>query len=217
MKGSLQFAIVVVAHDHNPTILNPDFLRIQKIVPEDWGWKLASPPLMTPPFSHVTYDSNVRITVEPNKFQIIDDGSPSAKESRIGDIASGYVRALPHTRYASVGNNFLSLIDYKDPSNYVRSRFLKSGAWDKNLQSVGLKLAFPMEGGRILLSIDAGSRTDVVDGKNVDIDCLFVNSNFDRPIIGDGSPEKQILAGISNFEDDFGTFERIVREIVGIE
>jgi hypothetical protein len=32
----LQFSIVVLATDHNPTILNPGFLRLQKIVPEDW-------------------------------------------------------------------------------------------------------------------------------------------------------------------------------------
>ncbi len=30
------FTIVVVAADHNPSILNPDFLRINDIVPSDF-------------------------------------------------------------------------------------------------------------------------------------------------------------------------------------
>lgn len=66
----LEFSVVVVANDHNPTILNPDFLERQQIVPQTWGWKVADPAITTPPFAMVVYDSGVTVSVEPNKLQI---------------------------------------------------------------------------------------------------------------------------------------------------
>jgi hypothetical protein len=39
--------LVVVARNHNPTILNPDFLKSTHIVPEHW--ELAAPPFCVEP------------------------------------------------------------------------------------------------------------------------------------------------------------------------
>ena len=47
----LNRAVVVLAREHNPTILHPSFLGAQGIVPKDW--QLAEPPMCTPPLSMV--------------------------------------------------------------------------------------------------------------------------------------------------------------------
>jgi hypothetical protein len=61
-----QLAIVVVAKNHNPTILNPDFLIRNAIVPEDW--ETSDNPVCTDPVAQVAFTSGVTITAEFNKI-----------------------------------------------------------------------------------------------------------------------------------------------------
>ena len=217
MKGTLQLSIVVVANDHNPTILNPDFLIIQGIVPSDWGWKLASPPLTTPPLSQVKYDSGVSITVESNKLQVSDERSSSVAESRIAGIVTKYVENLPHVRYISVGNNFAQFIDLEEPSNYIHRRFIKSGSWERDLISASLKLAYPLSGGRLVLSIDGAKRVEVVGDKSVQIDGLLATANFHRTVESGRAPKDQIVNGVAQLVDDFKKFQTMINEVVGLE
>ena len=157
----LEFAIVVVASDCNPTILNKDFLKHQNIVPEDWGWKVVEPEITTPPFAMVTYGSGVSISVEPNKFQVIDRLSGKApNDSRISEIARKYIKVLPHVRYAAVGHNFRALFEQNDTEALLKERFPKTGTWDTEgfpLHDIGLKFVYPLEGGRFNVSLDAVS------------------------------------------------------------
>jgi hypothetical protein len=83
----VQFSTVIVGKSHNPTLLNPDFLSIRRIVPDSWGWEV-SPNLLftTPAASQVVYASRVSITVDPSKLQVIDLGEDPAT-SKIVDIA----------------------------------------------------------------------------------------------------------------------------------
>ena len=67
-----EFSVVVVANDHNPSILNPDFLERQGIVQEGWGWTVMGSAITTPPFATVSYDSGVTVSVESNRLQVTD-------------------------------------------------------------------------------------------------------------------------------------------------
>src|SRR4030067_789379 len=104
MKADLmQFSVVIAGNVHNPSLLNPDFLTVRRIVPEDWGWKILEPVIVTPPIATVRYSSGVSITVEHNKLQIVDVGSERVpSKSKALDIARGHVKTLPHIRYTAV-------------------------------------------------------------------------------------------------------------------
>ena len=67
----IQFSGVVLGQFHNPTILNPNFLETEGIVPKSWDWKVSKN-ITTPPLAVVTYTNGVTITVEPNKLQVTD-------------------------------------------------------------------------------------------------------------------------------------------------
>ena len=54
-----ELTIVIVAENHNPTILNPDFLKFNDIVPKEWD--MGQPPLCTPPISQVEYKNGIKI------------------------------------------------------------------------------------------------------------------------------------------------------------
>jgi hypothetical protein len=181
----LQFSIVVLASDHNPTILNPDFLRLQEIVPDDWGWELASPPIMTPPFATVQYDSNVSISVESNKLQAADNNVEDPSASKLVSMVKRYVEVVPHVRYTAVGMNFRSGFRLDDADNYLKERFLKSGAWDSNdnpVSSIGLKFVYPVESGRLVLSIDSGFAEEMEDDQLQKKPVIITNANFHRDL-----------------------------------
>jgi len=57
-----ELAIVVAAQNHNPTILNPDFLKHSQIVPKEWV--LREPPLCTEPLARVAYTNGVTLVAQ---------------------------------------------------------------------------------------------------------------------------------------------------------
>ena len=56
-----QFSGVVVGQAHNPTILNPDFLAAEGIVPKSWNWSVSET-ITTPPLAMVRYANGATIT-----------------------------------------------------------------------------------------------------------------------------------------------------------
>ena len=128
-----QFSGVVVGQAHNPTILNPDFLAAEGIVPKSWNWSVSET-ITTPPLAIVRYSNGTTITVEPHKLQVTDPNAENGPHnSKVIEIASAYVRVLPHVRYTASGNNFQSLIQRDAPEEYLKSRFLKVGSSKQSL------------------------------------------------------------------------------------
>ncbi len=159
MKFSpLNTSIVIIAQEHNPSILHPAFLTKVKIVPEDW--KELEPPICTPAFSIVKYDNGLVFTVEANKLQVMDNNpSSNAEISEAPLRAKKYVQTLPHVRYASIGINFSGLVECTGWETYLVERFLKPGTWNSaplKVGAIGIKMVYPLADARLNLSLDAG-------------------------------------------------------------
>lgn len=178
----VQFSSVIVGQSHNPTILNPDWLAHQGIVPKSWGWTVKDT-MTIPPLSLVRYENGVTITVEQEKLTVADPNvEEGPKNSKVTEIASGYMNTLPHVAYKAVGNNFQGLIPMEKPEQYLQERFLKTGPWSEVspvLDGVGIRLMFPLEGnGKFTLTVDIGAANlpDNTDAQPV----LVTNANFNR-------------------------------------
>ncbi len=93
MKKRLEFtelSIVIVAENHNPTILNPDFLKFNGIVPKEWV--VSKPPLCAYPVSQVEYQNGMRITAELNKLIFFTPEFVNNHfDMNISDVAKRYV------------------------------------------------------------------------------------------------------------------------------
>lgn len=217
-KKLLQFSIVVLATDHNPTILNPDFLRLQKIVPEDWKWKLATPPITTPPFATVQYESDVSISVESNKLQVADNKVTEPTESKIVAIVKRYIEVVPHVRYTAVGINFRSAIELDDADTYLKAQFLKGGVWDSEqnpMKSVGLRFVYPVTSGRLVLSIDSGIIERVVDEQVKQKPVIIANANFHRDLDTNKLPtSEQVPNYLDEAPSDWGRFSRLLSDML---
>jgi hypothetical protein len=156
-----EFTLVVLASDHNPSLLNPDFLRIQDIVPKDW--KVTEPVVVTPSVATVRYDEGVSITVARARLHISDHESPDPSRSKIVDIAGAYIKTLPHIRYTALEANFSARVATEDPLGLLRSRFLTTRSLDlggHSLEDAGVRLAFSIASSDVQLAFD----TELPDG-----------------------------------------------------
>jgi hypothetical protein len=206
-----QFSGVVVGQAHNPTILNPDFLATEGIVPKSWNWSVSET-ITTPPLSMIRYSNGVTITVEPNKLQITDPNVENGPHnSKVTEIASAYVRVLPHVRYTASGNNFQSLIQRDLPEEYLKGRFLKDGPWSDSLDAVGIRLIYPLDAGRLTLAIDTGAAKlpDKADQQAV----ILANANFSRNC-GDHPTYSQVAEFLAKAMEDWSHYEKLLADIL---
>lgn len=211
-----EFSVVVVANDHNPTILNPDFLERRGIVQDGWGWKVTGPVITTPPFATVSYDSGVTVSVESHRLQVIVYSAPGGPQSsKVIDIARKYVEVLPHVRYSAVGINFRSLLEHPDANAFLKDHFLKSGTWDNEthlLQTVGLKLVYPLDGGRAILSLDGGTVTQRMEEESKQVSGILIHANFHRDC-HDYPGNAQVMEHLRNADKDWAAYQSILSDL----
>ncbi len=194
---------------------------MQGIVPDKWAWNLAGPTIVTPPFATVQYDSEVSISVEPNKLQVADNKVLDPNDSQAAAIVKRYVEVVPHVLYTAVGINFRSALEIEDANAYLKSQFLRYGPWDSNenpLQSVGLKFVYPVDAGSLVLSIDGGNVRKPVDGKVQERSVILANANFHRELDQGKLPtNEQIPKYLHEVSTDWDRFRDILSGMLPIE
>ena len=127
-----QFSISILARNNNPTILNPDFLKINQIVPYDW--ETSSPIFTTEEFSRVTYKNNIAIATTPDRLILNQVIISDDFQLIIPEIAIKYLEILPHVDYYALVINFMSHVtnqNSEEIDNYLREFFLCPGEWKR--------------------------------------------------------------------------------------
>jgi len=209
-----QFSIVVVGKSHNPSILNPTFLKVRRIVPEEWEEKET---ITTPPFASIDYETGVSLIVEHEKLQFIDHARHETPiESKVASIAKKYIETLPHVAYKAVGVNFHIVVPMVSPEIYLKERFLKSGSWDTTeypISAVGLRLVFDViKDGRLMVSLDVGEASNSEQSESETRRVVMVRANFHRDCKGYPA-EDQVVSYIDRVEDDWSTLERLLKNL----
>lgn len=194
MNKCLNFSIVGLVDNHNPSILNPDFLERHGIVPKEWGWELGNT-ITTPSVAVVEYKSGVTIYAEPNKLQITDLSSVNPNESKIQKITEKYLQIMPTVRYTSVGINFLSVIDMEDVEkgvSYLKGRFLKKDAWESEkypLEGTGFQFSYIIDGTKLLFDVKAGKVTTIINSIATTAVGIVLNANFNKDLAPQSADE----------------------------
>jgi hypothetical protein len=212
----IQFSAVVAGKTHNPSLLNPDFLAINGIVPREWGWKVGET-ISTPPLGLVRYTNGVTITVEHHKLQVVDPGPDlDPVRSQVVGIAQGYVNTLPHIPYSAAGINFQSIAQLPEPEAYLKRRFLRSGTWDaaeRPLTSVGLQLVYPLAGGHLFLSMDVGEADKMENEKSKHVSVVLVKGNFHREC--HGYPAKDdVIRHLNQAAEDWKMYQAVMADVL---
>ncbi|SDW87631.1 hypothetical protein SAMN05421783_1107 [Thiocapsa roseopersicina] len=213
----LEFSIVVVGEDCNPTILNPDFLKYQQIVPEEWEWELAAAPLTTRGISVVAYTSGIMLKVEPNRFQVTEVNQCSdITDSKAISIARRYVEVLPHVKYTAVGTNFRGFSQIENPNEFLKARFIKPGPWDQqplDLKAVTLSFAYAHEDARLTLALEGRVILHQQEEQTQQIFGVDISGNYHRECHGYPTND-MVLAHIAKAKSDAAHFGTMADELL---
>ncbi len=173
----LSAAVVVLAQFHNPSILNPDFLKINKIVDEKWE---VAESITTTPFSQTRFKNGISVTVDNERMNITQIIQGEYQEdSPIYDIASEYIKILEHVKYTAMGLNWDILIPVKDSSSWMIEHFLKKASIPKSspvVEGITLALKFTFLGNAVSFHLAHEERSPV-EG-NVPFDGVRVRANI---------------------------------------
>jgi hypothetical protein len=189
-----ELAFVIAAKNHNPTILNPDFLKFNSIVPEDFI--LAGAPVCVEPFARVEYQNKISITAEPEKVTFRQPflNADDVEKSILHLIAAKYVETLPHVTYSAIGinpNGHLVLDKEDDADAYVLNKFVKDGPWisldNKRIQA-GLDFSYDLDSKSKFAVKIKPTFFNSPEGKKVRV-VLFA-SNFHHDVSGQNTKER---------------------------
>ncbi len=118
--------VVVMAEEHEPTMLSPRFLAEKEIVPNDW--KAAQS--ITNPFESAVRYEKAMLKMSSSRFEVEGLSDGSFKESYAAhSIVADYVSKMPHTPYRSLGLNCRVLIRADNPEQWLSQRFLCPNLW----------------------------------------------------------------------------------------
>jgi len=210
----LNTTVVVLADEHNPTILHPAFLAAQGVVPEDW--ELAEQPLCTPAFSVAKYANGIAFLVESSRLMVTEerpDGNPI--ESRIPGLATAYVEKLPHVRYKAVGVNFSAYCLRQYPEQFLIERFLKGGPWNdetRPMKAFGARFVYQVEDAVLRLGLDGGQ----VHREGKSESAILINGNYHSEL-PDEKPVKALRTLVARWGERLGHFTAFSRVILGME
>ena len=153
-------SVVLAAQSHNPSIINPDFLKHNKIVEEDWD--TISPPVTTPVVAQINYEK-ISWTITNEQCVVSEQIKGEFRDSYyLHTCAKKYAEVLKHISYRALGLNWQIIIQMEEnTADWIKSKFLKSGEWQKGILSTDLTLKFRADDDSVFY-LAVGSVNDVV-------------------------------------------------------
>ncbi len=199
------FASVVALGDQNPSILNIDFLKNNKIISVDHSPFDQKPNFIsTPPFATIGFGP-VEIQVEEQRLQVREAGLSDWNTS-IFNIAMNYYKVLKYTPVKTVGLNLNCQIDFEnaEESEVFQKLLLPEKSKiveiiSKDNVDVSIRLRYPhTDCGKVLLTIDRSSPNKLQ---------RQLNFNYEFNCLKDGQTDWSMveteLSNIKNISDYF--------------
>lgn len=206
-----ELAIVIVAKNHNPTILNPDFLKYNSIVPEEWS--LQGKPLCIEPMAQVSYDNGIKITSQVDKIVFYEKNSEQKNSNfLIPEIASKYVNILPHVEYSAIGINPRGHIQIDEAPRYLIDKFIKHGPWSSfgnDIPELNIKFNYQFDRYMLALTIEL-FRLKTSDNQNPPVISFAANNHFTL----NGEDRNQRLNNLSEIIPNWQTVIQDYHEMV---
>ena len=208
-----ELAIVLAAQNHNPTVLNPDFLKYTKIVPDTW--ELKEPPICIEPMAKVAFNNGISITADLDKVSFIEN-IENVDEIRIVEISEKYAKELPHVHYTAIGINPKGHIIFDTIDNaksFIADTFINSGTWSKfENNRIGAGVRFSYKFDQTTFNVSVGVSMWKVSEKEL-LPVVLFSTNFHHMVIGESKEEK--LDSISKIIKDCQVDIDIFKEFIG--
>lgn len=221
MFGNLeltQFSIVIITRNNNPSMLNPDFLKINQIVSQDW--EISSPIFTTEEISQVTYENKINIQVQTDRLIFNEAINENNYQGLTPNIATKYLDVLPHVNYYALGINIISHViaeNSEEIDNYFGEYILRSGDWKKykNVSpNPSFSLNYPLESRQINISISpAKIESQEADYQHKSVILFTGNIHRDFSDLKDLEKQRQeIKQCLNSWEKDLEDYQSIINQ-----
>lgn len=155
-----ELAIVVATKQHNPSLLNADFLKCSGIIPQEW--ELARQPVYAQQVAQLVFANGLSLTAQADRILFVEPmPGKAAQDMLAASVAQKYVAALPNADYQAVGINLRGIaLPASDPGATpaaLTNRFLAAGPWQefgKEPVKAGINFSYLLERGRLLVSVN---------------------------------------------------------------
>jgi hypothetical protein len=189
--------VVVLSAGHNPSILNPDFLERNEIVPK--GWRVAQV-IVTSPFSSVRYDNGIQIQVEQAKLQFtVADPGKVAWQEIVPPMVIRYLDTLPHVAYNAVGLNYTFNSEKplgQEAEDQLLGAMLVSGPWLKfGNGTTGAVVELQYRATEPHLNLKIGVRARLVESAKMVLEGYTFIGNFHHDFQPDQKIERHAFIG----------------------
>ena len=208
----VEFSVVLVATENNPSILNLDFLKYNEIVDPDW--QVQGSPVSSPVFAQVSFEGGFTITADQQR--VIFDQKTGGKLVA-SEVAKRYFQQVPHVPYSGIGINpkvflrstgeHLSLMD-----SVVRDQ----GAWmsfKDVAPTVQPKLIYRYEARTIFL--DVAEIEPTIDGQTVSGILFQANVHRDVEGLNAQARNERIQSILDRWEDDLEDVRQLSKVLSG--
>lgn len=141
----LTTSVVLVAEQHNPAVINPDFLRNRGIVPKEWEPHMLDS-VSIPMHAQIAYKNGVAIVVTPNhcSFEQRVNGTPG-NSHHVHEYARRYAEKLEYN-YLAVGLNWQMQLTHDHPGKWIKSHFFLPGGWQKSVRPSAMAFSISVPG-----------------------------------------------------------------------
>ncbi len=209
-----QFSVVLVVNQIDPSIFNPDFLRLNQIVSPNA--QVSEAPISTPQFSQVSFGDGVTVKADPGTITFEEAGDPlQPPHVRPPAMAMRFVTLFPNTIYKAVGMNPICIPILKgvvDERAAIRTALVDAGRWlsfGGQIPTVGFWAAYNLRDKTMFLEIrenDAADQSEVV--------AFRMNIHRDLPETDQVGSNQHLLSVLAKWEDDLRDFERLLMQCI---
>ncbi len=207
-----QFSVVLVVNQMDPSIFNPDFLRLNQIV--DSEAQVSEPPVSTPQFSQISFGDGVTVRADPGTVTFEEAGDPLRPQRvRPPAMAMRFVTLFPNTIYKAVGMNPIGipiLDGAVDERAAVRNALVDAGRWlafGGQTPTLGFWAAYNLPDKMMFLEIrenDAPAQSKVV--------AFRLNIHRDLPETDQVGRNQRLISVLAKWETDLTDFEDLVTQ-----
>lgn len=208
------FSIVLVAANQSPSILNPDFLKYNHIVPAEW--ELGMPPISIPPLSQVAYKNGFNIIAQEDRITFLQSDNKFLAE--VSEVSFKYVDTLRYLNYQAIGINFSGYVilnKVEKSYDFILEELIAPGAW-KSFQgsspSLAIQFTYQLSDVTLTVSVQRGNMED--SSNNIVTPLLLFSANFHRDLVNIVDEERilEVKRIIQSWETDFKLFHSLVED-----
>ena len=217
-----EIAIVLSATEHDPTLLNAEFLRQSGVVPQDW--ELARDPVRTKRVSQVSFTNGCSIVAQTDRIVFTETlGAKPLGDVVTPGIACKYSEILSYADYQGVGINFRSIVPFKGdadaPRRYIATHLLAPAPWqqlgDKPMRS-SLNLVFTFNEKRLTLNVTEASLQPTEDRT---VPVILCTGNFSQDISSLTREERLQKVGetVADWQIDLDNYKQVLSSLLSKE